>query len=995
MKPLYFLTAGLCLCTFSGYAQKDAPVAGHAAALVDLLKKDYSAISPDVRDDEIIKDRAQVISIFKAYLPENTIGFFDKNPSKTLLCDANARLVESLKKFNVAKNSLAVFLNTTVSLSGANITIEKKDTVNLNKILIDDLSTKRDKLAKQLEESKKGYYDASLEVDLILLREIEKVYTNSNNAFVVKVLNDFINKYEALHNLGSDTFAAVNYNSSVQKSIPFIGGDLAFETVIDGLSRFLVKRIKEELTNYVIEVVQEWLQNPEEANPFTELKVLLPITTEYLIGFRADRVTSFPGEFKQYIEKDLNNLLPNTANLRNTPRIRKLVAQNPELDFAFEALETIPNLSKIKNPVDYFKLVENSRNISRWQNLTDTDPPTIVRKNIANLMKLSCLLAQSMTFIDNGELRFAGADFMGSYASEKNFQLLFWGFITQQSRKYHSIKIDASGSPLELTDKLNDLVITANNLDPLARKNSFIDLLVTMGNNAEKISVYAAEIRKANKTGARIGADTAYNFVDAMIGLSENLVQSAEGLLELVVDSSISLHKNLDSYFAIARSSNSMLFDIRQKRYASALLTGLKLAGNPDSAASAPSQLLGQLHQLGDLRLDKNLKAWKTVLGIIDRTPTGTLTDDPLDNGETDAFLLLSNEITRAGIFSALNYNTTDTRLNDLKLFFDRCADDKKFYRTEWNTGDLSIYVSEPEFKQLIVGFYTNVPLEKFLSTLANELREITYTNTAGSQVNLLGSSGITNMSGNIGDYANALFDHYIRGANKRESNFLASNRKRLANEINTYFSLVAPKFNIANNPRVVSLVHFVNDLALAEDAEDVEHAIEAFALPSGSFSIKREGVFNVSVNSYPGLLLAYDNPLGVKAPADTLNPAFSTGFTAPVGLSIAKGTRKGRSMGVFIPLIDVGAVTRFRFDDETSKLPELKFGNMFSPGVFFHWGCFRKNPLSLNVGVQYGPEIRKLNDQEKSWESIRIGAGLVLDIPLFNLYNKPRFAHP
>jgi len=36
--------------------------------LTDLLKKDYSSIDPDLRGDEIVKDRALVISIFRSFL---------------------------------------------------------------------------------------------------------------------------------------------------------------------------------------------------------------------------------------------------------------------------------------------------------------------------------------------------------------------------------------------------------------------------------------------------------------------------------------------------------------------------------------------------------------------------------------------------------------------------------------------------------------------------------------------------------------------------------------------------------------------------------------------------------------------------------------------------------------------------------------------------------------------------------------------------------------
>lgn len=764
MKPLYLLITVFFLYTFTGHAQKDAPVAGQAAILVDLLKKDYGAINYDLRNDEMVKDRALVISIFKGYLEENVT--FVSHTSVDDLAAENANLTNSLKNLNVAKNNLAVFLNTTISLSGTN---GKASDIS-NKTLITNLSKKHDTLATKLEESKKSYYDAHFKVDSIQLDWLKSVYDATQNKFLAKVLEDFKHKFETLHQLGTDRFATVNYTSSVQKSIPFVGGSLSFETFIDGLSRFMVKRIKEELTTYVIEQVQNQLRKPAGADPFTELKILLPVTTEYLLEIHADKITTFPNELKQYIEKDLNHLLSNAVHLRDAPRIKALIAGNPELDFAFEAMEVIPNLTRIKNPVDYFKLLENSRIVNSWQNLSVGSGLT--KKNMANLMKLSCLLAQSMTYIDNGELRFTGTDFISGYASENTFQLLLWGFIAQQTKKYYRIDIYLNNTTFNLADKLKDHVKDVNNLG--ARKNSLTELLINVGIHSEKIAVYAAEIRKSNKTGAKVGADTIYHFAGAMIDLSENLVQSAESLLKVFVSppAGISLFKDYDSYFRMARASTSMLLDLRQKRYAAALMTGLKLIPPP------------------------------------------------------------------------------------------------------------------------------------------------------------------------------------------------------------------------CNSPQVISLVHFINDMALTENAEDAEQAIEAFALPSGSYSVKRKGVFNASVNAYPGFLPAFDHALGVRK-TDSLSGRTSIAFTAPVGLSAAWGTKNGRSIGIFIPVMDIGAVTRFRFSNETSSLPPLKFSTLFSPGIFFHYG-FKKSPLSLNIGAQYGPEIRKV-EEEKKWESVRFGIGIVLDIPLFNLYNIPR----
>jgi hypothetical protein len=50
---------------FFSTCTKDAPVAGHAALLIDLLKKDYQSVDPDIRKNEVIKDRSLVLGLLK------------------------------------------------------------------------------------------------------------------------------------------------------------------------------------------------------------------------------------------------------------------------------------------------------------------------------------------------------------------------------------------------------------------------------------------------------------------------------------------------------------------------------------------------------------------------------------------------------------------------------------------------------------------------------------------------------------------------------------------------------------------------------------------------------------------------------------------------------------------------------------------------------------------------------------------------------------------
>lgn len=189
----------------------------------------------------------------------------------------------------------------------------------------------------------------------------------------------------------------------------------------------------------------------------------------------------------------------------------------------------------------------------------------------------------------------------------------------------------------------------------------------------------------------------------------------------------------------------------------------------------------------------------------------------------------------------------------------------------------------------------------------------------------------------------------------------------------------------------------FMATVATAKNSNEVEAAIEAFALPTGSASIKRQSPFNVSLNVYAGLFTGFEKIRGV----DDKFKINSYGVTVPVGIAVSKGhsvlfipVKWGCSSSVFISLIDIGAVAAYRFKDDTtvSKLPTIQLKDIVSPGIFYSQG-FGKTPLSLNLGWQAGPVLRKVGLKENEFGKAysRFSISLCVDIPLLNFYTKSK----
>lgn len=188
----------------------------------------------------------------------------------------------------------------------------------------------------------------------------------------------------------------------------------------------------------------------------------------------------------------------------------------------------------------------------------------------------------------------------------------------------------------------------------------------------------------------------------------------------------------------------------------------------------------------------------------------------------------------------------------------------------------------------------------------------------------------------------------------------------------------------------------FAANVVNAKNATEVKNAVEAVAMPSGSSRVKRMSAFNVALNGYVGPFVGYERSSGL----DDNTTANTYGITAPIGVAISKGFvpsisgKRTSAVSLFISVIDLGAVTAFRFADaQTEEIPTIQLKNILAPGAFVAYG-FGNTPLSLLLGAQVGPALRKVsvsgNDVADNMY-YRFIASLAVDIPLFNFYTSPR----
>jgi hypothetical protein len=620
---------------------------------------------------------------------------------------------------------------------------------------------------------------------------------------------------------------------------------------------------------------------------------------------------------------------------------------------------------------------------------------------------------------------------------------MYLGFLYQQNRKYYDIHFLLNGkeakangaelaTPTEfgLRSALKGFMSKYNT----ARSNMydvkddfkfFKEIILELGQKGETVYAQATEIRRLNKLGEKVEPAIVHNFIDGLLEMTEHAAYACDTTINYLFSKAdlfskvftvsqenktlaqeqkiatrgdefiyyrLNLVEKTESFLGIASTCNDAWMDIVDKKYALGVLKLIEVSGqvaqpyNESSIFIEVQDLVDEIAKLAGMEGSTNWYSLVKFLNAAYKKPKVKVSDDikvaaaEILRNYNQIIVFGEAENLISGIKS--NLDLLRTQLVDISLGPDWTLP------SDVDRAKIKNLLESTDFKNLIISYYSGIGIASLKEKIQTEMPKI----KIGDKP-LFTSDEATNFAKIVEKYYKAAFDFYVL-TKQKDRKYKKSDMKKVHDELITWlrdYTLLLPeKLDWRINPIVIKVLHLVNDLAVAEDGEDIEEIIERFALPPGSSSIKRESIFDVSLNAYPGLIgggeLTWRNKSSYVVG--------TASFTAPVGLALSWGTEKGYSHGIFLPIIDIGAITRFRFDDDTTStlLTDLRFQDVFSPGLYYSLG-FRKSPISLNIGAQYGPELRMIEPDGTGnfFPSMRFGLGLTVDIPLLKLYTKPR----
>ena len=192
--------------------------------------------------------------------------------------------------------------------------------------------------------------------------------------------------------------------------------------------------------------------------------------------------------------------------------------------------------------------------------------------------------------------------------------------------------------------------------------------------------------------------------------------------------------------------------------------------------------------------------------------------------------------------------------------------------------------------------------------------------------------------------------------------------------------NIIAPG---TSKDKLIKYLSFGANLAAAKTSDEVKEALNAVALPPGSYSIKQKSSFNIAVNGYVGYNWDFNGGL------------FANGVYAPIGISTSCGLGKkgGGAITLFTSIIDVGAVVSYRLKQGTTEelKQDIRLESIISPSAQLLI-AIPKTPIALGPGWRKTPKLFYSNNTDFTVVKPKdvFCFSILIDIPIFTIKNSP-----
>jgi|GEM_PF-844033 len=181
-------------------------------------------------------------------------------------------------------------------------------------------------------------------------------------------------------------------------------------------------------------------------------------------------------------------------------------------------------------------------------------------------------------------------------------------------------------------------------------------------------------------------------------------------------------------------------------------------------------------------------------------------------------------------------------------------------------------------------------------------------------------------------------------------------------------------------------------EIAADKDGTKIKSILRSYVEPIGTSALKRISPFNISLNSYAGINLGFENVRDPNA-ADS----WYGGVAAPVGIAFSFWPSNTGSLSLFLEVLDLGSLVNVRFQNDNTSYDDLRLEQFLSPGAGIFYN-FKNTPITIGGRYNYISNLRKvtynngISDVVETGQDVsRLSFSILIDIPLFTILNKKK----
>lgn len=378
---------------------------------------------------------------------------------------------------------------------------------------------------------------------------IKQLFGDTANEDYNPLINDF------LPNIGAG-MRNENWLGAITSAASSVGG-LDVTNVADGLAKFMVSRLKEELDMGFFDTFKKNIDNPYLRDLFPETVAALD-----LVGPRVYDYSSYLALLRQSFKSDISNIYANLNVLLDEPAVKDFLTAPSRTDLntiITSSLYIANQVSLKKHPGDV--LAGYDANSFK---LSDTSAAAIIRGSIQTIQVLSASLRDRSG--DRGY--WVDSDSIRLLIRNRNAFKIYLGLVFQEAKK----KNITFGPKVSIKSLMSAV---AKGADAEKSLDSIKTFLQNFASDINAIDVTVKDLAAKEKLGSSIDYTEYYSLFDETL----DVVDQCAGIYQLphasqVSTDTASLHQarnKLKAWINVAKTTCELYVDVKTKNYSSAI----------------------------------------------------------------------------------------------------------------------------------------------------------------------------------------------------------------------------------------------------------------------------------------------------------------------------------------------------------------------------------------------------------------------------------------